>query len=91
MNTHDFIHKIFILSFLSIVHSEIKITFLNTCKQIYGLVLLETQIHVYKKNGDKLSTSNCTFAKVLSTKTASDCSLSYCRPFKNLSYWVLLG
>ena len=49
MNTHDFIHKIFILSFLSIVHAEIKITFLNTCKQMYGLVLIKTYIHVYKK------------------------------------------
>ena len=52
MNTHDFIHKIFILSFLSYIHSEIKNTFLNTCKEIYRLVLIETYIvtHVYKKN-----------------------------------------
>ena len=51
MNTHDFILKIFILSFPSYIHSEVKITFLNTCKQIYGLVLIETYIitHVYKK------------------------------------------
>ena len=51
MNTHNFIHTIFILSFLSIVHSYIKSTFLNTCKQIYGLVLIETYIvaHVYEK------------------------------------------
>ena len=51
MNTHDFILKIFILSFLSYIHSEVKITFLNTCKQIYGLVLIETYIvtHVYIK------------------------------------------
>ena len=66
MNTHDFIHKVFILSFLSYTHSEIKITFLITCKQIYGLVLIETYIvtHVYKKIKDKLSTSHCTFANV---------------------------
>ena len=52
MNTHNFIHKIFILSFLSIVHSYIKSTILNTCKQIHGLVLIKTYIvtHVYKKN-----------------------------------------
>ena len=31
-----------------------------------------------------LSTSSCTFAKVLSTKTASDCSLTYFRPFHKL-------
>ena len=51
MNTHYFIHKIFILSFLSNIHSDNKITFLNTRKQIYGLVLIETYIvtHVYKK------------------------------------------
>ena len=53
MNTHNFIHKIFILSFLSIVHSYIKSTILNTCKQIYGLVLIETYIvthvYIYKK------------------------------------------
>ena len=51
MNTHDFILRVFILSFLSYIHSEVKITFLNTCKQIYGLVLIETYIvtHVYKK------------------------------------------
>ena len=78
MNTHDFILKIFILSFLSYIHSEVKITFLNTCKQIYGLVLIETYIvtHVFKKNNDKLSTSHCTFANVLSTKTASDSFLT---------------
>ena len=48
---HYFIHKIFILSFLSNIHSDNKITFFNTCKQIYGLVLIETYIvkHVYKK------------------------------------------
>ena len=51
MNTHNFIQKIFILFFLSIVHSYIKGTILNTCKQIYGLVLIETYIvtHVHKK------------------------------------------
>ena len=51
MNTHDFILKIFVLSFLSYIHSMVKIKFLNTCKQIYGLVLIETCIvtHVYKK------------------------------------------
>ena len=32
-----------------------------------------------------LSTSSCTFAKVLSTKTASNCSLTYFRPFHKLS------
>ena len=49
MNTHDFIHKIFILSFLSIVRSYIKSTFMNTCMQSYVLVLKETYIvkHVY--------------------------------------------
>ena len=64
MNTHNFIHKIFILSFLSIVHSYIKSTILNTCKQIYGLVLIKTYIvtHVYNKIKEKLSTSHCTFA-----------------------------
>ena len=86
MNTHYFIHKIFILSFLSNIHSDNEITFLNTCKEIYGLVLIETHIvtHVYKKIKDKLSTSYCTFAKVLSTKTASDCSLTYFRLFQQL-------
>ena len=66
MNTHNFIHKIFILS---IVYSYIKSTILNKCKQIYGLVLIETYIvtHAYIKNEDKVSTSYCTFAKVLST------------------------
>ena len=51
MNTHDFLLQIFIISFLSYIHSEVKITFLNTCKQIYGLVLIETYIvtHVYIK------------------------------------------
>ena len=51
MNKHDFIHKIFILSFLSIVHSYIKSTIMNTCMQSYVLVLKETYIvkHVYKK------------------------------------------
>ena len=51
MNTPDFIHEIFILCFLSYIHAEIKITFLITCKQIYGLLLMETYIvtHVYKK------------------------------------------
>ena len=84
MNTHYFIYKIFILSFLSNIHSDKKITFSNTCKQIYGLVLIETYIvtHVYKKIK---TTSYCTFAKVLSTKTASDCSLIYFRLFQKLS------
>ena len=93
MNTHDFILKIFILSFLSYILSEVKITFLNTCKQIYILVLIETYIvtHVYKKNKDKLSTSHCTFSNVLSTKTASDSALTYFRLFQKLSYLVLLG
>ena len=93
MNTHYFIHKIFILSFLSNIHSDNKITFLNTRKQKYGLVLIETYIvtHVYKKNKDKLSSSYCTFAKVLSTKTTSDCSLPDFRLFQKLSYLVLLG
>ena len=83
---HDFIHNIFIPSFLSIIHSDIKITFLNTCKQNFVLVKIETYIHVYEKNEVMLSSSYCTFAIVLSLKTASDCSLSYCRPFKNLSF-----
>ena len=48
MNTHDFIHKIFILSFISVVQSEI-ITFLNACLQTSVLVLIETYILVYKK------------------------------------------
>ena len=86
MNMHEFIHKIFIPSFLSIIHSDIKITFLNTCKQKFVLVKIETYIHVYEKNKDMLSPSYCTFGIVLSLKTASDCSLSYCRPFKNLSF-----
>ena len=86
MNMHEFIHKIFIPSFLSIIHSDIKITFLNTCKQKFVLAKIETYIHVYEKNKDMLSTSYCTFGIVLSLKTASDCSLSYCRPFKNLSF-----
>ena len=62
MNTHDFIHKIFILSFLSIVRSYINGTIMNTCMQTYILVLIETYIvkHVYKK--DMLSTLSCTFA-----------------------------
>ena len=51
MNTHNYIHKTFILSFHSIVHSDIKITILNTCKRIYVLVLIEIYIvtYVYKK------------------------------------------
>ena len=51
MNTHNYINKNFILLFLSIVHSYINITFLNTCKQIYVLVLIGIYIvtHVYKK------------------------------------------
>ena len=87
MNAHNFIHEIFILSFLSIVHSYIKSTILNTCMQTYALVLIETYIftHVYNKNEDKLSTSYCTFPEVLSTKTASDCSLTYFRLFQKLS------
>ena len=60
MNTHNYINKTLILSFLSIVHSYINITILNTCKQIYVLVLIEKYIvtHVYKKNKAKLSTSH---------------------------------
>ena len=48
MITHDFIHKIFILS---IVCSYIKSTIMNICMQTYVLVLIETYIvkHVYKK------------------------------------------
>ena len=55
MNTH----KTFILSFLSIVHSDIKITILNTCKQIYVLVLIEINIvtNIYIKNKANISTS----------------------------------
>ena len=51
MNTHNYTNKTLILSFLSIVHSYINITFLNTCKQIYVLVLIAIYIvtHVYKK------------------------------------------
>ena len=51
MNTHNYINKTFILSFLSIVHSYINIAILNTCKQIYVLVSIEIYIvtHVYKK------------------------------------------
>ena len=51
MNTHNYINKTLILSFLSIDHSYINITILNTCKQIYVLVLIEIYIvtHVYKK------------------------------------------
>ena len=51
MNTHDFIHKIFILSFLSIVRSYIKSRIMNACMQTYILVLRETYIvkHLYKK------------------------------------------
>ena len=51
MNTHNYINKTLILSFLSIVHSYINITILNTCKQIYVLILIEIYIvtHVYKK------------------------------------------
>ena len=88
MNTHNYINKTLILSFLSIVHSYINITFLNTCKQIYVLVLIEIYIvtHVYKKNKAKLSTSHWTFAKVLSTKTASDCSLTSFRLLQKLSF-----
>ena len=88
MNTHNYINKTPILSFLSIVHSYINITILNTCKQIYVLVLIEIYIvtHVYKKNKAKLSTSHCTSAKVLSTKTASDCSLTSFRLLQKLSF-----
>ena len=51
MNPHNYIQKPFNLSFLSIVHSDIKITILNTCKQIYAFVLIEIYIvtYVYKK------------------------------------------
>ena len=94
MNTHDFIHKIFILSFHSIVHSYIKSTILNTCKQIYGLVLIEKFIvtHVYKKIETSFPHHTVTtFAKVLSLKTASDCSLTYFRLFQKLSFLVPFG
>ena len=40
---------------------------------------------MHTKNKDMLSTSYCTFAVVLSLRTASDCSLTYFRPFHNLS------
>ena len=55
MNTHNYINKTLILSFLSIDHSYINITILNTCEQIYVLVLIEIYIvtHVYKKNKAK--------------------------------------
>ena len=88
MNTHNYVNKTLILSFLSIVHSYINITIFNTCKQIYVFVLIEIYIvtHVYKKNKAKLSTSHWTFAKVLSTKTASDCSLTSFRLLQKLSF-----
>ena len=40
---------------------------------------------MHTKNEDMLSTSYCTFAVVLSLKAASDCSLTYFRPFQKLS------
>ena len=51
MNTHDFIQNFH--SFISFIYSfrVKKNTYLSTCKQIYGLVLIETYIvtNVYKK------------------------------------------
>ena len=88
MNTHNYIHKTFILSFLSIVHSDLKIKILNTSKQIYVLVSIEIYIVTYvdKKNKANLSTSYITFAKVLLTKTASDYSLTYFRLLQKMSF-----
>ena len=39
---------------------------------------------MHTNNKDMLSTSYCTFAVVWSLKTASDCSLTYFRPFQKL-------
>ena len=51
MSTHKLIRKIFILPFRSIIHSDIKITFLNSFMQTYLLVWIEILIftNAYKK------------------------------------------
>ena len=51
MSTNNFIHKFFILSFPSIINSNIKIRILHTCIQTYVLVYIETNIvtNVFKK------------------------------------------
>ena len=86
-NTHNYIHKTFILSFLSIVHSDIKITILNTCKQIHVLVLIEINIitYVYKKTKPTFP-HHTEHLQVLLTKTASDYSLTYFRQLQKLNF-----
>ena len=62
-------------------------SFLNICKQTLILNKIETfKVAIVYKNKDMPSTTYSTFCKVLSAKTVSDCSLSYWRPFKNLSF-----
>ena len=62
-------------------------SFLNICTQTHILNKIETfKIATVYKNKEMLSTTYSTFCKVLSAKNVSDCSLSYCRPFKNLSF-----
>ena len=62
-------------------------SFLNICTQTHILNKIETfKIAIVYKNKDMLSSTYSTFCKVLSAKTVSDCSLSYCRPIKNLSF-----
>ena len=59
---------------------------MNTCKRLYATVLIETYIvtHVYKKI--KTSFPHHTVdLQVLSTKTVSDCSLTYFKLFQKLS------
>ena len=41
---------------------------------------------IYIKNKDMLSALYCTFAKVLSLESASDCPLTYFRPIQKLSF-----
>ena len=51
MRTHNFIRKIFILPFLSITQSDMKITFLSSFMQTYLIVSIEMWIvtNAYKK------------------------------------------
>ena len=89
MNTHDFIQNIFILSFLSYIQSEIKITFLNTCKQISGLVLIEAYIftHVYKKIKRQAFHITLYICKCIVNKNCFWLLFDLFRLFQKLSYF----
>ena len=88
MNTNNFIHNIFILRFLSIAHSYIK-NFNFEHMQANRRTCLDRNIHSYNCI-PKLKTCfrhhTAHLQKVMSTKTASDSSLTYFRLFQNLSF-----